>query len=285
MLDTQTENNIMPNIQEILFQTFQKLLEQLFWFTPKVLGAIVLLILGIVIAKVVTNVLQKGLEKAGFDKLGDKLNTIEIIQRFGSIKLSSLVSKTLYYFILLVFTTAATETLGMQVLTNMVTALVNLIPKLIASALMLLAGVMIAEALKNSVTNICKSMRIGSGKLLGNIVFFFFLVIALIAALKQAGIETSLLESSFNLIIGGIILAFAVGYGMASKDVLANILASFYSKNKFREGQTIVLDGVRGEIVAIDNTSIMLKTGESTTVFPLSILQNQKVEIININNI
>ncbi|MBB6001720.1 mechanosensitive ion channel family protein [Arcicella rosea] len=275
----------MPNIQEILFQTFQKLLEQLFLFTPRVLGAIILLILGIIIAKIVTNILQKGLEKTGFDKLGDKLNTIEIIQRFGSIKLSKLVSKTLYYFILLVFTTAATETLGMEVLTNMVTSLVNLIPKLIASALMLLAGVMIADALKNSVTNICKSLKIDSGKLLGNIVFFFFLIIALIAALKQAGIETSLLESSFNLIIGGIILAFAVGYGMASKDVLANILSNFYSKNKFKEGQIVVLDGIKGEIITIDTTSITLKTGESNTVFPLSILQNQKVEIITVNNI
>ncbi|MET3125564.1 hypothetical protein ABID42_000652 [Arcicella rosea] len=275
----------MPNIQEILFQTFQKLLEQLFLFTPKVLGAIVLLIIGIIIAKIVTNILQKGLEKTGFDKLGDKLNTIEIIQRFGSIKLSKLVSKTLYYFIMLVFVTAATETLGMKVLTDMVTSLVNLIPKLIASALMLLAGVMIADALKNSVINICKSLKIDSGKLLGNIVFFFFLIIALIAALKQAGIETSLLESSFNLIIGGIILAFAVGYGMASKDVLANILSNFYSKNKFKEGQIVVLDGVKGEIITIDTTSITLKTGESNTVFPLSILQNQKVEIITVNNI
>lgn len=275
----------MPNIQEILFQTFQKLLEQLFLFTPKVLGAIVLLIIGIIIAKIVTNILQKGLEKTGFDKLGEKLNTIEIIQRFGSIKLSKLVAKMLYYFIMLVFVTAATETLGMKVLTDMVTSLVNLIPKLIASALMLLAGIMIADALKNSVTNICKSLKIDSGKLLGNIVFFFFLIIALIAALKQAGIETSLLESSFNLIIGGIILAFAVGYGMASKDVLANILSNFYSKNKFKEGQIVVLDGVKGEIITIDTTSITLKTGESSTVFPLSILQNQKVEIITANNI
>jgi len=275
----------MPNIQEILFQTFQKLLEQLFLFTPKVLGAIVLLIIGIIIAKIITNILQKGLEKTGFDKLGDKLNTIEIIQRFGSIKLSKLVSKTLYYFIMLVFVTAATETLGMKVLTDMVMSLVNLIPKLIASALMLLAGVMIADALKNSVINICKSLKIDSGKLLGNMVFFFFLIIALIAALKQAGIETSLLESSFNLIIGGIILAFAVGYGMASKDVLANILSNFYSKNKFKEGQIVVLDGVKGEIITIDTTSITLKTGESNTVFPLSILQNQKVEIITVNNI
>jgi hypothetical protein len=271
----------MPNIQDILLQTFQKLIEQLFLFTPKLVGATVLLLAGIIIAKVITNILQKTLAKTGFDKLGDKLNQIDIIKRFGELKLSVIVSKTFYYFIMLVFITAATETLGMQVLTDMVASLVNLIPKLIASAVMLMAGVMIADALKNSVINICKSLKIDSGKLLGNIIFFFFLVISLIAALKQSGIETSLLESSFNLIIGGVILAFSVGYGMASKDVLSNILSSFYSKNKFREGQIIVLDGIQGEIITLDTTSLTLKTGETNTIFPLSVLQNQKVEIIS----
>ena len=146
---------------------------------------------------------------------------------------------------------------------------------------MFLIGVMIADTLKNAVINISKSLKIDSGKLLGNIVFFFFLVIALIAALKQAGIETSLLESSFNLIIGGIIFAFAVGYGMASRDVLANILSSFYSKNKFKEGQTVAIDGIKGEIISMDTTSITLRTGESQTIFPLNVLQTKNIEMFS----
>jgi small-conductance mechanosensitive channel len=116
---------------------------------------------------------------------------------------------------------------------------------------------------------------------LGSIVFSFFLIIVIVAALKQAGIETSLLESSFNLIIGGIIFAFAVGYGMASRDVLSNILSSFYSKNKYKEGQTISVDGVKGEIIAIDTTSLTLSTGDTKTILPLSMLQNKTVEIFS----
>jgi hypothetical protein len=146
---------------------------------------------------------------------------------------------------------------------------------------MIFVGIMIADALKNAVVNICKSLKIDSGKLLGSIVFSFFLIIVVIAALKQAGIETSLLESSFNLIIGGIIFAFAVGYGMASRDVLTNILSSFYSKNKFKEGQIIAIDGVKGEILTMDITSITLSTGDSQTIFPLSTLQNKQVEVFN----
>jgi hypothetical protein len=149
------------------------------------------------------------------------------------------------------------------------------------AAIMIFVGIMIADAMKNAVVNICKSLKIDSGKLLGSIVFSFFLIIVVIAALKQAGIETSLLESSFNLIIGGVIFAFAVGYGMASRDVLSNILSSFYSKNKFKEGQVIAIDGVKGEILTMDITSITLSTGDSQTIFPLSTLQNKQVEVFN----
>lgn len=269
----------MPNIQDILIDTFRKLLEQLTGFVPKLLGATILLIVGSIVSKLVSRILKTALEKSGFDRLGDKLNKIDVIARFGELKLSLIVSKVLQYFIMLVFITASTETLGMQVLTDMVASLVNLIPKLIASAILLFAGLMIADTLKNTVVNLCNSFKIDSAKLLGNIVFFFFFVIALIASLKQAGIETSLLESSFNLIIGGVVLAFAIGYGFASRDVLTNILSNFYSKNKFKEGQVIEVNGVKGIIVSFDTTSLTLQTGETQTILPLNVLQKEKIEI------
>ncbi|MDI9861022.1 MULTISPECIES: mechanosensitive ion channel family protein [Flectobacillus] len=269
----------MPNIQDILIDTFRKLLEQLTGFVPKLLGATILLIVGSIVSKLVSRILKTALEKSGFDRLGDKLNKIDVISRFGELKLSLIVSKVLQYFIMLVFITASTETLGMQVLTDMVASLVNLIPKLIASAILLFAGLMIADTLKNTVINLCNSFKIDSAKLLGNIVFFFFFVIALIASLKQAGIETSLLESSFNLIIGGVVLAFAIGYGFASRDVLTNILSNFYSKNKFKEGQVIEVNGVKGTIVSFDTTSLTLQTGETQTILPLNVLQKERIEV------
>jgi hypothetical protein len=103
---------------------------------------------GSIVSKLVSRILKTALEKSGFDRLGDKLNKIDVISRFGELKLSLIVSKVLQYFIMLVFITASTETLGMQVLTDMVASLVNLIPKLIASAILLFAGLMIADTLK-----------------------------------------------------------------------------------------------------------------------------------------
>ncbi|MFN4145050.1 MAG: mechanosensitive ion channel family protein [Runella sp.] len=272
----------IPNITQILINTFNSLIEQFVNFVPRLIGALVIFLIGFLLARIVTTILKKVLKRVGFDRIGEKFNELGIIKQLKTeIKLSEIVSKVIYYFILLVFLTAATETLGVAAITNMVISLVNFIPQVIAAAIMLQIGVLIADTLKKAVIALCKSFNVPSGKLIGNVVFFFFFIITLISALGQAGINTELLESSFNILIGGIILAFGVGYGFASRDILANIIASFYSKNRYREGQIIQIDDIKGQIISLDNTSITLKTGDSQTVFPLQTLQSKKVEIFD----
>jgi small-conductance mechanosensitive channel len=258
----------LPSLTEILVNTITNLINQFVEFVPRFIFAAFILLIGYLVAKGLAIIIKKVLEKVGFDKIGDKLNEVGIVKQLQTeVKLSQIVSKVVYYFIMLGF------------ITSLVEKLVNFVPQLIVAAIMLQIGVLVAEAIKNAVVSICKSFNVPSAKLIGNIVFAFFLVITLISALGQAGINTELLESSFNLILGGIILAFAVGYGFASRDILSNILSSFYNKNRYREGQTIEIDGVKGQIVALDSTTLTLQTGSTKTVFPLHLLETKKVEI------
>jgi len=234
------------------------------------------------VAKGLAVITKKVLERVGFDKIGDKLNEISIVKQLQTeIKLSHIVSKVLYYFIMLGFITDATKTLGVGAITSLVEKLVNFVPQLIVAAIMLQIGVLVSEAIKNAVTSICKSFNVPSAKLIGNIAFSFFLVITVISSLGQAGINTELLESSFNLILGGIIIAFGIGYGFASRDILSNILSSFYTKNRYKEGQIIQIDDIKGEIVAFDTTTITVQTGDSKTVFPLQTLQTKNIQIFD----
>ena len=82
----------MPNIQDILIDTFRKLLEQLTGFISNFVPAVIVLVVGIFVTKLIRKILQKGLEKAGVDKLGDKLNEIDIIKKMGEIKFSTFYS-------------------------------------------------------------------------------------------------------------------------------------------------------------------------------------------------
>jgi hypothetical protein len=267
---------------DTLLETFNDMIKSFMGFFYNLIGAVLILLIGWLVAKMVAAVSKTMLERVGADKVGEKLNDIDAIKGLKlEIKLSSIISKVLYYFIILFMLRPAADTLGVPAISDMVKLLVEFIPKLISSALMLSAGIFLADALKNFVVTLCKSFNIAAGKLIGTAIFFFLLIIFVIQSVAQVGINTSLLESSFNLLIGGIIFAFAIGYGFASKEILLNIISSFYSKNRYKEGQIIEIDGVKGEIIGMDNTTITIKTEDSKTIFPLQVLQSKKVIVFD----
>ena len=143
----------IPNITEILINTFNTLINQFIDFVPRLMGCFVILVVGYLVAKGVAVLVKNVLGRVGFDRIGEKLNEISIVKQLKTeIKLSEIIAKVLYYFILLVFLTAATETLGVDAITSMVLSIVNFIPQLIAAAIMLQVGIMLADVIKNTVT-------------------------------------------------------------------------------------------------------------------------------------
>lgn len=268
----------MPRIDQILIETLTKMINQLTSFVPKLILAVLVFFIGQLIAKLVRFLFTKLLKKTRIDDLGEKVNEIDFVKKFKiEMILSNLLPTILYYFMILLFLSAATETLDVKVITDLVSSITNNIFPVIAAVILLLVGILIADTLQKMVVSACKSLNISSGKLIGNIVFFFIFIISLIAALGQAGINTKLLETSFSILIAGVIFAFSFGYGMASKDILANMISAFYSKNKFVVGQLIEIDGIKGEILSIDQTSIVIENAGTKTVLPLNLLQTQKV--------
>ena len=271
-----------PDIADILKNTFYTLVSQFVDFVPRFVGCLVILVIGYLVARGVKILVSQLLGRVGFDRIGEKLNDISIIKQLkAEISLTDIVAKIFYYYILLIFLTFAAGTLGVDTITNMVLSLVNFIPKLIAGAVMLQIGIMLSDAIKSGVVALCKSFNIASATLIGYFAFTFFLIITFLTSLRQIGIETAMLESSFILIIGGVVSAFAIGYGIASRDVLANIISSFYSRKNYREGQLIEVDNVKGVITKIDNTSVTIVNDATTTIIPLQLFQTKRVVIFN----
>ena len=94
----------VPNIVDILINILQSLIAQLVAFIPNLITALVILLIGVLLARLVATVVQKVLLASGIDKLGEKLNEIDIVRSMNTeIKFSLIISKVLYFFILMVF--------------------------------------------------------------------------------------------------------------------------------------------------------------------------------------
>lgn len=258
------------------------LLQQFLDVIPNVLGALIVFIIGWMLAKLVARIVKNILERIGIDQLAAKLNDIDIVQR-TSLKVipSVLISKILYYILLLVFSIVSAEILQVEPVSQLVLDILNYIPLIISAALVLFIGVFLADALKNIVQTTTESLGIPSAKIISSFVFYFVILMSIITALTQVGIDTDFISTNLSLVIGGAVVAFALGYGLASKDTMSNYLASFYSKERFLVGDVISINGTKGEIIYMDSNSLTLQTNESKIIVPLSILTKGQVEIFN----
>ena len=88
--------------------------------------------------------------------------------------------------------------------------------------------------------------------------------------MTQAKINTEFISSNISIILGGIVLAFAIGYGLASKDIAGNLISSFYWKDKFEVGDEIEVEGLSGEITAIEKSHLVLKTDNGEAIVPMN---------------
>lgn len=247
---------------------------------PNFISAIAIILIGLFVSKLVAKMVRKLLESLKVDTLGEKLNEIDVVAKSNvEIKLSAFFSKIIYYVLVLFFLVMATDVLNMPAVSDLVASIFKFIPNVIAALLFLIIGLLIADFIRNVVLTACTSLGIPSAKLIAGFIFYFLLINVVISALGQAQINTEFLSQNISLVIGGGVLAFAIGYGFASKNVVANYLASFYSKDKIAIGDKITIENVTGTVDHIDKSSFVLKTDSSKIIFPLSKITSEKIEI------
>lgn len=244
---------------------------------PSLLTALAVFVIGLILAKTLRKIIGRLLAKSGIDKLADRLNDIDLVANTSvEIKPSILISSIVYYIVLFVFIMAAVDVLGMEAISQLMTDMINYMPKAISAFFVFLVGLLFCDLIKKMVQAACESLGIGSAKLLANVVFYFlFLNVALIT-LKQAELQTNFMEQNISIVLGGVILAFSIGYGLASRPLMSNMLSAFYNRDRFQLDDELTVEGQRGRVIGMDNTTLTLRVEEGEVIIPLSKLAGDK---------
>lgn len=250
--------------------SLQKVFDQLLNTLPSLIGAIVVLLIGWLVAKLISKVVSRILRKIGLDKLADKLNNTESFKEANlTIRPVIIIEKFLYWTLIFITLLSSSEILGMDLLSEQIGSLISYIPNLLTALVILAVGFYLADSVKQLVSNAAQSFGIPAWRFIGGVVFVLIMLVVSVTALDQARIDTSMVRQNATIILGGIMLAFAVAYGFAARNVLASMLAAYYSRGSYQVGQTVELDGHVGRIVRMDKVSFSIDTGEKYVVFPM----------------
>lgn len=275
-------NNMTDIVKDIfdVTSTLKGLFGDFVKFLPNLVFAFILLIIGLILSKLVQKGLKTLLSKIGVDKLSNQINEIDFLDKNRIvIKLSTLISKLAYYVVLLVFVLLAVDMLGLDVLTEQLNKIIEYIPNFFTAAVILFVGLLISEAARKAIHSTLKSLGLPSANLISAVVFYFLIINILLTALSQANFDTEFIGQNITLIIGGLILAMALGYGLASKDLASNLIASFYSAKKIDVGNQVTIGEVTGKIVAKDSTTMTIDDGENEVIVPMHKLTTDEIKI------
>jgi hypothetical protein len=242
--------------------------------------ALLIFIFGWLFIKLLLVFLKKALKFVKIDKLGEKLNDIEL---FGGKKLNINITKVVVSFVkwalLLMLIIVVSEMLGLTIISEELGNLIHYLPQLISALVIFTIGLFIANFAKNSIYSMFKSLEISGGKILSQLVFVILLAMISITALNQAGIDTEIITSNMTLIFGAFLGAFALALGLGSREVIADIMRTFYTRRKYEIGQRIKFKNIEGTILAVDDLSMTLKTENGRLIVPIREIVENQVEI------
>jgi len=223
----------MGNWQQILLEPAKLMLYQIGKFLANILLVVIILIIGWIIAKVIKDLLTKGLKILKLDQLSESIELDNILSKGGvNYSLSELIGIVCYWIVILITVVASLNAVNLTVAADLLNRIILYIPQVIAAIFMLVLGMFVATLLSNIVQTAANNAGIAESKLLSKVVQALVIIFAIAIAMEQLNIGAKIIEIIIGIMVGSIGLAIALAFGLGCKDMAAKSIADFLDKIK-----------------------------------------------------
>ena len=247
-------------------------------FAPNFVGALVILAVGYVVAKILSAVVRRLLSVIGFDRLAEKTGVADQLTRMNvSRPASGIFATVVFWILMLAFLLSASESLGLERLSETIDSLVRYLPRVLGAILILSVGLFVATFTRDTVRAGMANIGSEHANAIGQATYVLLAVIAIALAVGQLELETVLLTVAVAVVLTAAGVAVALAFGLGSREVAANVLAGAYLRDSLSEGTRIAVAGIQGEVKAVEALSTLVVTEDGETSIPNMTLVRETV--------
>jgi hypothetical protein len=223
--------------RNLIVDPVTQMLTRILAYLPVLLGALVILIVGWVVAKAIRRLVDWLLKLIRFDILADKAGITEILKK-GDLEISAreVISSIVYWLIIIMVLVMAVDALGLPKSSDILSSLFAYVPKVIAALLVLIVAMFLANFVSGIVRTAAGNANLPKPEIFAGISRWAIIIFALTISLEQLGIAPLLVTATFNIILGGICLALALAFGLGSKDAVAKYLEELKQDRSGKKG-------------------------------------------------
>jgi len=217
----------------IYLEPVRAILYQIGAFIPRLLFAVVVVIAGWLIAKVVRFAVTKALRAINFNVLTER-SGLDGFLRQGGVQgdTTTIFGVLAYWLIILAALLVAFNGLGLTYITDLLGRVVWFVPNVFVALLVLAFGSYFARFVGDAVVTYCRNIKLQDATFLGKLAQYAIMVFVVLIALDQIKVGGDIVRQSFLVILGGIVFALALAFGLGGKDWAAERIEQWWPRDK-----------------------------------------------------
>lgn len=229
-------------------------LKEGFWnLLPNIIYAVLVVAIGFILARFVKYIIIRLFRHLG-NLAGQKYENMNMNQ---SAKFIGLI---FFWIIFLLSCILAADILGLSIVAQWMESILKYSPNVLAAILIISAAVIFGKFTAGAISSFGERMGLDHSNTLGKIAQYLILLMAVIIAIDQIGFEVGFLINVLNIILGAFLFATALAFGLGARTSVSNILAAFYVRKRYKEGDIIKIGEIEGRIIKIDVTLVIVDT-------------------------
>lgn len=205
--------------------------ESFLMFLPKLVGSLVVFIIGWFISAGLGKLISEILKRVQFDKIFERAGWREAFQKAEvKVRPSEFVGAICKWILIIVFLLAAVEILGFVQFASFISDVIAWLPNLIVAVIIFVAAVILADIVEKLITASVKKMDIGYAGFLGSGARFAIYVFAILAMLLQLGITPTIIDTLIKGFVGTLSIALGLAFGLGGQDAAARFIEEMKRK-------------------------------------------------------
>jgi small-conductance mechanosensitive channel len=268
----------MRGIGEALANLVSTLGERIADYLPNVVGAILLLIAGWALARILRALTVRAVLL--LDKLFSQYGAATTIERFRVGRASAVLGTVVFWLVVLSFIAGAAEVLGLEAFTDWLKRLIDYLPTLIAGVLIIAAGWVVSRFAADFILATATRLASRQRTILARIAQVLILVGAILVGADQIGIRVTFLAIFIAAIASAVAGGVALAVGLGARDYIANLIGAHHLRQAFPVGQTVRVTGIEGKVLEVTATALILETAEGRVTLPGRVYNEQPIVVV-----
>jgi hypothetical protein len=218
---------------------------QLYLYLPALLGALVILFAGYLLAKLLAKATEKVLRRIHFNRILERGGVMQAVERSGShVNPTRVAANIIFWFVMFAVIMVAANALGLQSLANVFSELVSYVPSVIAAIVIIIVGIVLGEFVGGLI--MASAGALHGGPALARIGKGGVIILAVFMALQELGVATDIVTTAFAILFGAIALAAALAFGLGNRELAGEVTRAWYGRYKAER------DAIERETAAIE---------------------------------